>query len=189
MASKKNLTEQEIRTRYILPAIQKAGWQPYQIGEERAFTDGRIFVKGEKTTRGKPKRVDYILYYKPNIPVAIIEAKNNKKSLSSGIQQALDYGEILDVPVIFSSNGDGFYMHDKTLSNGKIERELSLDSFPTPNELWQIYKRYKKIETPKEEKIVTQDYFYDSQGRTPRYYQQIAINRTIEQNIIRNPLP
>ncbi len=180
MSLKKNLTEQEIRTRYILPAIQKAGWQPYQIGEEKTFTDGRIFVKGEKTTRGKPKRVDYILYYKPNIPVAIIEAKNNKKSLSNGIQQALDYGEILDVPVVFSSNGDGFYMHDKTLSNGKIETKLSLDSFPTPNELWQIYKRYKKIDTPKEEKIITQDYFYDSQGRTPRYYQQIAINRTVE---------
>jgi type I restriction enzyme R subunit len=158
MASKKNLTEQEIRTRYILPALQKAGWGLHQIGEERAcFTNGRIFVKGNKTTRGTPKRVDYILYYKPNIAVAIVEAKNNKKSLSNGIQQALDYSNMLDIPVVFSSNGDGFYEHDKTLSNGNIERELSLDNFPSPDELWKIYKKYKKIDTPDEEKIVTQD--------------------------------
>ncbi len=181
MASKKNLTEQEIRTRYILPALQKSGWKPHQIGEERAcFTDGRIYVKGNKTTRGNPRRVDYILYYKPNIPIAIVEAKNNKKTLSSGIQQALDYSTMLDIPVVFSSNGDGFYMHDKTLSNGKIETELSLDNFPTPDELWKIYKKYKGIESEDEEKIVTQDYYFDGSGRSPRYYQQIAINRTVE---------
>ena len=181
MASKKTLTEQEIRTRYILPAIQKAGWKPHQIGEERAcFTDGRIYVKGNKTTRGIPKRVDYILYYKPNIPVAIVEAKNNKKALSSGIQQALDYSNMLDIPIVYSSNGDGFYEHDKTLSNEQIERELSLDNFPTPDELWKIYKKYKGIDTPNKEKIVSQDYYFDGSGRSPRYYQQIAINRTVE---------
>lgn len=181
MASKKDLTEQEIRTRYILPALQKAGWKSFQIGEERAcFTDGKIAIKGNKTTRGTPKRVDYILYYKPNIPVAIVEAKNNKKSLSSGIQQALGYANMLDVPVVFSSNGDGFYEHDKTLSNGVIERELSLDDFPSPDELWERYKKYKNIQTPNEEKIISQDYYFDGGGRTPRYYQQIAINRTVE---------
>ena len=181
MASKKTLTEQEIRTRYILPAIQKAGWKPHQIGEERAcFTDGRIYVKGNKTTRGIPKRVDYILYYKPNIPVAIVEAKNNKKALSSGIQQALDYSNMLDIPIVYSSNGDGFYEHDKTLSNEQIERELSLDNFPTPDELWKIYKKYKGIDTPNKEKIVSQDYYFDGSGRSPRYYQQIAVNRTVE---------
>lgn len=181
MASKKTLTEQEIRTRYILPAIQKAGWKPHQIGEERAcFTDGRIYVKGNKTTRGTPKRVDYILYYKSNIPVAIVEAKNNKKTLSSGIQQALDYSNMLDIPIVYSSNGDGFYEHDKTLSNGQIERELSLDDFPTPDELWNVYKKYKGIDTPDKEKIVSEDYYFDGSGRSPRYYQQIAINRTVE---------
>ena len=181
MASKKTLTEQEIRTRYILPAIQKAGWKPHQIGEERAcFTDGRIYVKGNKTTRGIPKQVDYILYYKPNIPVAIVEAKNNKKALSSGIQQALDYSNMLDIPIVYSSNGDGFYEHDKTLSNEQIERELSLDNFPTPDELWKIYKKYKGIDTPNKEKIVSQDYYFDGSGRSPRYYQQIAVNRTVE---------
>ena len=181
MASKKTLTEQEIRTRYILPAIQKAGWKPHQIGEERAcFTNGRIYVKGNKTTRGIPKRVDYILYYKSNIPVAIVEAKNNKKTLSSGIQQALDYSNMLDIPIVYSSNGDGFYEHDKTLSNGQIERELSLDDFPTPDELWNVYKKYKGIDTAEKEKIVSEDYYFDGSGRSPRYYQQIAINRTVE---------
>jgi type I restriction enzyme R subunit len=183
MASKKGLTEQEIRTRYILPAIQKAGWRPHQIGEERAcFTDGTIQVKGDRATRDKKtlKRVDYILYYKPNMPIAIIEAKNNRLTLSSGIQQALDYAKLLDVSFVYSSNGDGFYEHDRTLSNGTIEQELKLDAFPSPDELWQRYKTYKGIVTSEQEKIVTQDYFSDRSGRKPRYYQQNAINRTVE---------
>ena len=181
MTSKKDLSERDICTQFILPAIKKAGWDiQSQIREEVSFTDGRILVKGNKTTRGKRKRADFILYYKPNIPIAIIEAKSNKLSVSAGIQQGIEYSNILDIPTIFSSNGDGFYMHDKTLSSGKIEKELSLDSFPTPDDLWKIYKKYKNIDTPNEEKIVTQDYFYDKQGRSPRYYQQIAINRTLE---------
>jgi type I restriction enzyme R subunit len=181
MASKKDLSERDICTQFILPALKKVGWDiPTQIREEVFFTDGRIYVKGNKTTRGKRKRADFILYYKPNIPIAIIEAKSNKLSVNAGIQQGIEYSNILDIPVVFSSNGDGFYEHDKTLSNGNIERELSLDNFPSPDELWKIYKKYKKIDTPDEEKIVTQDYFYDSKGRSPRYYQQIAINRTLE---------
>lgn len=181
MASKKDLSERDICTQFILPALKKAGWDiQTQIREEVSFTDGRIYVKGNKTTRGTRKRADFILYYKPNIPIAIIEAKSNKLSVNAGIQQGIEYSNILDIPVVFSSNGDGFYEHDKTLSNGNIERELSLDNFPSPDELWKIYKKYKKIDTPDEEKIVTQDYFYDSKGRSPRYYQQIAINRTLE---------
>jgi type I restriction enzyme R subunit len=117
------------------------------------------------------------LYYKPNIPLAVIEAKDNKHSVKSGIQQALNYADILDIPFVFSSNGDGFYFHDKTTGT---EIELSLDEFPSPEKLWKNYKKYKGIESEKTEKIVTQDYFYDSSGREPRYYQQIAINRTIE---------
>ncbi len=181
MASKKDLSERDICTQFILPALKKAGWDiQTQIREEVSFTDGRIYVKGNKTTRGKRKRADFILYYKPNIPIAIIEAKSNKLSVNAGIQQGIEYSNILDIPIVFSSNGDGFYEHDKTLSTGNIERELSLDNFPRPDELWKIYKKYKKIDTPDEEKIVTQDYFYDSKGRSPRYYQQIAINRTLE---------
>ncbi len=151
-----------------------------QIREEVSFTDGRIYVKGDKTTRGKRKRADFILYYKPNIPVAIIEAKKNTLSLNAGIQQGIEYADILDLPLAYSSNGSGFYEHDKTLSSGSIERKLSLDDFPSPEELWQRYKRYKGIDSPEEEKVVTQDYYVDATGRSPRYYQQIAINRTVE---------
>jgi type I restriction enzyme R subunit len=181
MASKKDLSERDICTQFILPALKKAGWDiSTQVREEVSFTDGRIYVKGNKTTRGKRKRADFILYYKPNIPIAIIEAKSNKLSVNAGIQQGIEYSNILDIPVVFSSNGDGFYKHDKTLSSGNIERELSLDNFPTPNELWKIYKQYKKIDTPEKEKVVTEDYYFDGSGRSPRYYQQIAVNRTVE---------
>ena len=151
-----------------------------QIREEVSFTDGRIYVKGNLTTRGKRKRADYILYYKPNIPIAIIEAKDNKHSVNDGIQQGLDYARILDIPTVYSSNGDAFYEHDRTCSDGNIERELALDNFPSPQELWQRYKKYKGIQTEEQERISAQDYFFDGSGRTPRYYQQIAINRTVE---------
>jgi len=181
MALMQNLSERDICTKLILPALKKAGWDVQtQVREEVSFTDGRIYVKGDKTTRGKRKRADFILYYKPNIPVAIIEAKKNTLSLNAGIQQGIEYANILDLPLAYSSNGSGFYEHDKTLSSGSIERELSLDDFPSPEELWQRYKKYKGIESPEEEKVVTQDYYVDATGRSPRYYQQIAINRTVE---------
>lgn len=181
MVSKKDLSERDICTQFILPALKNAGWDiQTQVREEVSFTDGRIYVRGDKTTRGKRKRADFILYFKPNIPIAIIEAKSNKLSVNAGIQQGIEYSNILDIPVVFSSNGDAFYEHDKTLSNGTIEREISLDNFPTPDELWQRYKNYKGIETDQEEKIVTEDYYFDGTGRSPRYYQQIAINRTVE---------
>ncbi len=151
-----------------------------QIREEVFFTDGRIYVSGNQTRRGKGKKADYILYYKPEMPVAIIEAKNNKHSVRAGIQQGLDYAEILDIPSVYSSNGDGFFEHDRTCTDGDIERELSLDEFPSPEELWERYKKYKGIETEEEEKIATEDYYFDGSGRKPRYYQQIAINRSVE---------
>jgi len=179
--NKKNLSEADIKAKFITPAILNAGWdENTQIGREIFFTAGRIYVKGKVTARGKRKFADYILFYKPNIPIAIIEAKDNKHSVKNGIQQALDYANILDIPFVFSSNGDGFYFHDKTATDGKIEKELSLDEFPSPEELWNKYKKYKNIETEEEEKIATQDYFLDNSGRKPRYYQQIAINRTVE---------
>jgi len=181
MASKKDLSERDICTQFILPALKKSGWDiQAQIREEVSFTDGRIYVKGNKTTRGERKRADFILYYKPNIPIAIIEAKDNKHSIESGIQQGIEYSNILDIPVVFSSNGDGFLEHDKTLSSSQIEKRLSLDEFPTPNELWLRYKKYKGIVTQEQEKIASENYYFDGSERSPRYYQQIAINRTVE---------
>jgi type I restriction enzyme, R subunit len=178
---KKNLSERDICTKYITPAVEAAGWDKLiQLREEVFFTDGKIYVKGKLTARGKRKRADYILYYKPNIPIAIIEAKDNKHSIRAGIQQALDYAKILDIPCVFSSNGDGFLFHDRTAAEGEIESELDNDSFPSPEQLWKKYKKYKGIKTQEAEKIAAQDYFFDGSGRSPRYYQQIAINRTVE---------
>lgn len=179
--NKKVLSEADIKAKYITPSILSSGWDEHtQIGREIYFTDGRIYVKGKMTRRGKRKFADYILFYKPNVPIAIIEAKTNSHTLKSGIQQALGYANTLDIPFVFSSNGDGFHFHDKTASDGQIEKELSLDEFPSPSELWSKYKKYKGIETEEQEEIVTQEYFSDNSGRTPRYYQQIAINRTVE---------
>ncbi len=181
MTSKKNLSERDICTKFITPALESAGWDlQKQVREEVSFTDGRIYVKGNLSVRGKRKRADYILYYKPNIPVAVIEAKDNSHSVMAGIQQGLDYATILDIPIVFSSNGDGFYEHDRTASSGCVERELSLLEFPSPEELWQRYKLYKGIDTPESEQISSQDYFFDGSSRSPRYYQQIAINRSVE---------
>lgn len=181
MTNKKELSERDICTQFILPAITKAGWNvEKQIREEVFFTDGRIFVKGNKTARGKRKRADFILYLKPNIPIAVIEAKDNSHSVGAGLQQALGYAEILDIPVAFSSNGDRFIMHDRSGFSQEVEKEISLDSFPSPDEIWQMYRKYKNIETSEQEEIASFDYFFDGSGRTPRYYQQIAINRTVE---------
>lgn len=176
--NKKTLSERDICTKFITPAVEKAGWDKRnQLLEEVSFTDGKIYVRGKLTTRGVRKRADYILYYKPNIPIAIIEAKDNKHSVRAGIQQALDYAGILDIPCVFSSNGDGFLFHDR---NTGTEIELDIDNFPSPAELWEKYKQYKGITTPEAEKIVGQDYFFDGSTRKPRYYQEIAVNRTVE---------
>lgn len=178
---KKTLSERDICTKYITPAIERAGWDKQtQFLEEVTFTDGRIIVRGKLHTRGTAKRADYILYYKPNIPIAVIEAKDNKHSVRDGLQQGLDYARILDIPFVFSSNGDGFVFHDRTATGADIETELDNDHFPSPEELWERYKKYKGIVTPEAEKIVEQDYYFDGSGRKPRYYQQIAVNRTVE---------
>ena len=181
MTDKKKLSERDVCTKYIIPALKKANWDIHkQIREEVYFTDGRIYVKGNKTKRGKAKKADIILYYKPNIPVAVIEAKDNSHSIGAGMQQGLGYAEILDIPVIYSSNGDGFLEHDRSNYTGQIERELSLDNFPNPNELWLRYKKFNGIETSEQERISSFEYFFDGSGRKPRYYQQIAINRSVE---------
>lgn len=178
--NKKDLSERDICTKYITPAIVKAGWDIHKhVREEVSFTDGRIIVRKKLVTRGKRKRADYILYHKSNIPIALIEAKDNNHSIGAGIQQGINYAEILDIPFVYSSNGDGFLQHDRTVTEGTIERELSLDQFPSPQELWQKYRKWKCFSN-QEEEIVTQDYFFDQGGKSPRYYQRVAINRTIE---------
>ncbi|KGK81786.1 restriction endonuclease [Desulfosporosinus sp. HMP52] len=178
--NKKDLSERDICSKYITPALIKSGWDlQKQIREEVSFTDGRVIVRRKMVTRGDRKRADYILYYKANIPIAIIEAKDNKHSLGSGMQQGLNYGEILDIPFVYSSNGDGFLEHDRTVRDGTIERELSLTKFPSPDELWDRYKKNKGIDI-QSEVMITQDYYFAQGSKSPRYYQRIAINRTIE---------
>jgi len=180
LVDKRTLSERDICTKYITPSLQNSGWDiETQILEEVSFTDGKIFVRGKLTARGAKKRADYILYYNSN-PIAIIEAKDNNHSISAGIQQALDYAQILDIPCVFSSNGDGFLFHDRTSSAENIECELTLNQFPPPESLWEKFKQYKGIVTDEQERIVSQEYYSDGSGRKPRYYQEIAINRTIE---------
>ncbi len=181
IVNKTDLSERDIITKFIIPSLVKAGWNvETQIREEVFFTDGRIYVKGNKTARGERKRADIVLYYKANIPIAIIEAKDYSHSIGAGIQQALDYAQILDIPVSFSSNGDGFLEHDRSGYSSQVEFNHSLDCFPSPQELWIKYKCYKGIETKEQEDISAFDYYFDGSGRKPRYYQQIAINRTVE---------
>ena len=181
MLNKKQLSERDICTKYITPAIESAGWDKMvQLREEVTFTDGRIIVRGKKISRAEKKRADYILYYKKNIPVAIIEAKDNNHSIGDGMQQALEYADILDIPFVYSSNGDGFLEHDRIGKEEKIEKELHLTEFPSPQILWQRYKTHKEFDSEAKENIYLQDYHYEQGGKKPRYYQQIAINRSVE---------
>ncbi|MDQ5962873.1 MAG: type restriction enzyme subunit [Patescibacteria group bacterium] len=176
---KKSLSEQDICSKFILPAVTKAGWDLHsQIREQVTFTAGQIFVRGEMVTRGEKKRADFILYYKNNLPIAIIEAKDNNHRPSDGIQQGLSYAEALDIPFVYSSNGDEFFEHDKTKTEGEIERSINLENFPSPEELYNRYKIAKGITEPKEQ-IILQDYYAGLTSSEPRYYQQVAVNRTV----------
>ena len=177
---KRSLSERDICTKFITPALRGAGWDEIsQLREEVSFTKGRIIVRGKLVTRGKAKRADYILYFKPNIPIAVIEAKDNTHSVGDGMQQALDYAKTLNIPFVFSSNGDGFVFHDRTGASTPHEADLPLDAFPSPADLWGRYRTWKGL-TPEAEEIVLQDYFDDGSGKTPRYYQANAINAAIE---------
>ena len=181
MNSKSSFSERDIISKYILPAIEDSGWdRQTQIREEVSFTAGRIFVKGKLTKRGEKKRADIILYYKPNIPVAVVEAKDNKHTVGAGMQQALEYAETLDIPVAISSNGDGFVIQYRRNCADVVSENTDLDHFPTPEELWECYKKYNGIETKEAEETSLCSYFFDAEGRKPRYYQRIAINRTVE---------
>jgi type I restriction enzyme R subunit len=176
--NKKALSERDICSKFITPAIKAAGWEDsVQIREEFSFTKGRIMVRGKLVTRGKASRADYLLFYKPNIPIAVIEAKDNTHTVGAGLQQALGYAETLRVPFVFSSNGDGFVFHDRTGQGTKTESSIKLEQFPSPEDLWRRYCTWKGL-TPKAEQVVLQDYF--DGGRDPRYYQVNAVNAAIE---------
>lgn len=171
------LSEEDTKRIEITPSIIAKGWDNRtQIRQELSFTKGRIMVRGKGIKRGEPKRADYVLFYKPNLPLAIVEAKAGYKTVSAGIQQAIDYAQTLNIPFVYSSNGKGFYEHD--LLTGE-EKEISLADFPTPHELWNRYKQNQHIDEEQERKIFS-EYYDDGSGRSPRYYQRIAINRTIE---------
>lgn len=177
LMKKHEMTEEDIKLQFITPAIEAAGWdRQRQIRMEYNFTDGRVIVRGNVTARGKRKRTDYLLYYKPNLPLAIVEAKDNRHSLGDGMQQGIEYAVCLDVPFVYSSNGDGFLEHD--MKHG-TERELKLDEFPSPEDLWARYKGATAM-TPEQEELITEPYYFQPGDKMPRYYQRIAINRTIE---------
>jgi type I restriction enzyme R subunit len=177
---KRSLNERDICTKFITPAVRGSGWdEMLQIREEVRFTKGRIIVRGKLVTRGKAKRADYILYYKPNLPIAIIEAKDNNHSVGDGMQQGLEYATMLDIPFVFSSNGDGFVFHDRTGINAVKESNLALNDFPSPAALWTMYRTWKGL-SPEEEQVVLQDYFDDGGDKAPRYYQVNAVNAAIE---------
>lgn len=180
MMDKKHLTETDIITKFILPAIEQAGWDTMtQLRQEVKLRDGKVIVRGNMGVRKTVKSADIVLYHKPNLPLAVIEAKANKHEVGKGIQQGLDYARLLDVPFVFASNGDGFIFHDKTNSTGLIESEIALGEFPTPEQLWQkfcLWKGYTQAQLP----VITQDYYDDGSAKAPRYYQLQAINKTIE---------
>ncbi len=177
---KRSLSERDICTKYITPAIVSGGWDvQVQLRENVYLTKGRVIVRGKLVTRGKAKFADYVLYFKPNMPLAIVEAKDNQQSVGAGMQQALEYAEMIEVPFVFSSNGDGFLFHDRTGQSPKVEQALSLEQFPSPAELWRRYCVWKGI-TPATEPLVSQDYYSDGTDRAPRYYQVNAVNRVIE---------
>jgi len=177
---KRSLTERDICTKFITPALRDVGWdEVHQLREEVTFTKGRIIVRGKLVSRGKAKRADYILYYRPNIPIALIEAKDNRHGIGDGMQQALGYAETLNIPFVFSSNGDGFVFHDRTGASETRETTMALDAFPPPEELWSRYRAWKGLDDDAE-RTVLQGYHDDGSGKTPRYYQVNAVNAATE---------
>ena len=180
---KKELSEQDICDQFISPAIKDAGWDwPKQVRREYPITPGPIAVRGKHSHRKTNKRryADYALFWEPGVPVAIVEAKSNLYSVSNGMQQALDYAAMIEVPSAFSSNGDAFAAHNKAAAPDEdIETQFPLELFPTPATLWQRYKKFHKIEDDIEQTVL-QSYYQDASGKEPRYYQQEAINRTVE---------
>ena len=178
--NKKLLNEAEICDAFITPAIIGAGWnQSTQIRREYTFTDGQVLVQDKIGSRGNKKRADYLLFYQPNLPLAVVEAKDNSHPVGGGMQQALGYAEALDVPFVFSSNGDAFLFHDRTGQSDSIEKQIGLDEFPSPDKLWRQYRAWKGLDE-ESDKLVRQPYYADLAGKEPRYYQRVAIQRAVE---------
>lgn len=178
--NKKELTEADIRTKFITPAIVNAGWNPMsQIREEYGITKGRIVARGKICKREMPLKADYVLFYKPNKPIAVVEAKDNNHTISDGMQQALQYAKMLDVPFVFSSNGDGFTFHNKFITSGDVETMLTNEEFPSPETLWRMYHERCNI-SAKQERVIDEPYYSDNPNKLPRYYQINAINKTVE---------
>jgi type I restriction enzyme R subunit len=184
---KNQLSERDICTKFITPSLLRAGWGLHQFREEVSLTEGRVAVRGKLAARvknpaakGGPKRADFVLYARPNVPIAVVEAKQAKFSVGHGMQQALAYAEMLDAPFAISSNGDSFLLHDRTGLTQPIERELSLSDFPKLDDLWPVYQQWKGLTEPAAIKLVEQPFYTDGSGREPRYYQRVAINRAIE---------
>lgn len=178
--NKKELSEMDIRTKFITPAITNAGWDSItQMREEYKVTNGRIIARGKSCKREAPLKADYVLFYKPNKPIAIVEAKDNKHTMADGMQQALQYASMMNVPFVFSSNGDGFVFHNKYVTEGDVEVTLSLDEFPSPETLWEMYHEKNHI-NPSQDKVIDEPYYSDNPGKQPRYYQMNAINETVE---------
>ncbi len=174
-----SLSERDICTKLITPAVIAAGWDiNTQLREEVTLTDGRVIVRGKLSTRGRQLRADYVLYHRANVPLAIIEAKDATHTAAAGIQQALSYAEMLDVPFVFSSNGTRFVFHDKTATNGELEREIKMDDFPSPDILWAKYQAWKGLNEDTA-RLVEQNYHEAADGRSPRYYQATAVNRAV----------
>lgn len=177
---KKSLSEMDIRTKFITPAIVSAGWSSFsQMREEYKVTNGRIIARGKICKREAPLKADYVLFYKPNKPIAIVEAKDNNHTMADGIQQALQYADMMDVPFAFSSNGDGFVFHNKLITEGPAETILSLNEFPSPETLWKMYHEQSHI-SPMQDVVIDEAYYSDNPDKQPRYYQMNAVNRTVE---------
>ena len=176
---KRKLSETDIITKFIMPAVKSAGWNVMtQIRQEVKLRDGKVIVRGQLGVRKTVKSADIVLYLKPNIPLAVIEAKANKHEIGKGMQQGLDYARLLEVPFVFASNGDGFVFHDKT-NPAMLESEIQLSDFPSPEQLWQKYCAYRQFKA-EQLPLITQSYHDDGSGKAPRYYQLQAINKTIE---------
>lgn len=177
---KKELSETDIRTKYITPAIVSSGWNIItQVREEYPITKGRIIARGKTCRREAPLKADYVLFYKPNKPIAIVEAKDNKHTMGDGMQQALQYAKMMDVPFVFSSNGDGFVFHNKYITDGAVEVTLALEDFPSPTVLWEMYLAQNQV-NPAQERVIDEQYYSDNPDKQPRYYQMNAINKTVE---------
>ena len=178
--NKKELSEMDIRTKYITPAIVSAGWSSIsQMREENKVTNGRMIARGKSCKREAPLKADYVLFYKPNKPIAIVEAKDNKHTMADGMQQALQYADMMDVPFVFSSNGDGFVFHNKFITEGHPEINLSLDEFPSPETLWNMYHEQSHVSLA-QDTVIDEPYYSDNPDKQPRYYQMNAINKTVE---------